>query len=197
VVLEASVDRRPSADELLDAILSTRASEVVLMPNDRNVVPVAEAAARLAQHDHGVRTAVIPTSTQVQGLAALAVHEPGRSFEHDLMEMSAAARHARSGAVTIAVREAITTAGHCEPGDVLGAVEGDFAVVGKDLFEVAVDVAERMLGGGGELFTVIAGAGGEELARHCARHVEAHHPTVDVLVYHGGQERYPLLLGVE
>ncbi len=196
-VVAASVARRPSAGELLESILASGAAEVVVLPNDRDVVPVAEAAARIAGQDHGVRARVVATTTQVQGMAALAVHEPGRPFEQDLVEMTAAARHARSGAVTVAARQAITSAGRCEPGDVLGVVEGDFAVVGQDMHDVAVEVVERMLGGGGELFTVVAGAGGDELAQECAGHVRAHHPTVDVLVYDGGQERYPLLFGVE
>ncbi|HET6563029.1 MAG TPA: DAK2 domain-containing protein [Marmoricola sp.] len=196
-VVQPFVDRRPSAGELLESILTTGAAEVVVMPNDRDVVPVAEAAARIAEQDEGVRAVVIPTTAQVQAMAALAVHEPGRPFEQDLVEMTAAARHARSGAVTIAARQAITSAGHCEPGDVLGVVEGDFVVVGQELLDVGVEVVERMLGGGGELFTVVAGAGGELLAQACAEHVAAHHPTVDVLVYDGGQERYPLLFGVE
>ena len=71
--------------------------------------------------------------------------------------MTAAARHARSGAVTVAVRQAMTFAGHVEPGDVLGAVEGDFVLVGADLYDVAVEVFERLLGGGGELVTVVSG----------------------------------------
>jgi dihydroxyacetone kinase-like predicted kinase len=144
-----------------------------------------------------MRVSVIPTSTQVAGLAALAVHEPGRPFDQDLVEMTAAARHCRSGAVTVAVRQAITSAGMSEPGDVLGAVEGDFVVVGADLYDVAVDVMTRMLGGGGELFTVIAGADDDGLAERCRAYLEAAHPTIDVLVYDGGQDRYPLLFGVE
>jgi dihydroxyacetone kinase-like predicted kinase len=80
---------------------------------------------------------------------------------------------------------------------VLGAVEGDFVVVGHDLFAVATEVLERLLGGGGELVTVVVGAGGDELARRCADHLASMHPTVDVVVYDGGQERYPVLLGVE
>ncbi len=196
-VLEATVDRRPSTGELLEAIVGTHAAEVIVVPNDRDVVPAAEAAARLAEDDHAVRVAVIPTSAQVQGIAALAVHEPSRPFEEDLVEMAAAARHARSGAVTVAARRAITTAGVCEPGDVLGAVEGDFVVVGDDLGVVAVDVVERLLGGGGELVTVIPGADGEDLAQRCLDHLAVAHPTVEVLVYDGGQARYPLLLGVE
>ena len=111
--------------------------------------------------------------------------------------MTSAARHARSGAVTVAVRQAMTTGGPCEPGDVLGAVEGDFVIVGDDLFRVATDVIERLLGGGGELVTVVVGADGEELAQRCATYLASQHPTVDVVVYDGGQERYPVLLGVE
>jgi hypothetical protein len=130
-------------------------------------------------------------------MAALAVHEPTRDLEHDLVEMTAAARHARSGAVTVAVRQAMTTAGTCEPGDVLGAVEGDFAVIGADMVGVAREVLDRLLGGGGELVTVIAGADSDGLADGCAQYLAAEYPTVDVLVYDGGQDRYPVLFGVE
>ena len=101
---------------------------------------------------------MIPTQAQVQGLAAIAVHEPGRTFDQDVLEMTATARHARHGAVTVAARQAMTMAGPCEPGDVLGVIAGDFAVVGDDLFDVAADVLDRLLGGGGELVTIVAGA---------------------------------------
>ena len=196
-VVPAGVGRRPSTGQLLDAISASGAAEVVLLPNDRDSIAVAEAAAQAARDQGGVRVAVVPTSAQVQGLAALAVHEPGRGFDDDVLHMTAAARHARSGAVTVAARRAMTTAGPCEPGDALGVIEGDFAVVGEDLFVVATQVLERLLGGGGELVTVVAGADGQELAERCAGHLAAQHPTVDVVVYDGGQERYPVLLGVE
>ena len=79
----------------------------------------------------------------------------------------------------------------------LGVVEGDFVVVGEDLFAVAVEVVERLLGGGGELVTVVAGRGGDELAHRCALHLARTRPGVDVAVHDGGQERYPVLFGVE
>jgi uncharacterized protein len=168
-----------------------------VLPNDRQSIAVAEAASRAVREASEVRVAVIPTDAQVQGLAALAVHEPGRPFEQDVLEMTSAARHARSGAVTIAETQAMTTAGPCEPGDVLGAVEGDFIVVGDDVFTVATQVLERLLGAGGELVTLVAGANADDLAERCARHLGAQHPTVDVVLYDGGQPRYPLLVGVE
>ena len=191
--------RRPSTGELLEAITGCGAQEVVVLPNDPDSVRVAQVAAHTAQQDLGVRVVVVPTSAQVQGLAALAVHEPGRAFDADVVEMTATARHARHGAVTIAARTAMTMAGPCEPGDVLGVVEGDFAVVGSDLDEVAAQVADRLLGGGGELVTVVSGAEDPDgaLAHRLAAWVEEHRPHVDVMVYDGGQERYPLLLAVE
>jgi dihydroxyacetone kinase-like predicted kinase len=170
---------------------------VVLLPNDGNALPSAEAAARRAEEDHEVRVGVIATSAQVQGLAALAVHEPGRAFEQDLVEMTAAARHARSGAITVAERMAMTMAGPCEPGDVLGVVEGDFALVGDDPFAVAAGVLDRMIGGGGELVTIVSGEGAGDLPEQCASYVRTRYAHVDVVEYDGGQERYPLLFGVE
>ncbi|GGD17466.1 DAK2 domain-containing protein [Nocardioides daphniae] len=199
LVVEAGVGRRPSTGEILAAIEESQAAEVVVMPNDPDSLRVAEIAARTAEDGGHVRVAVIPTHAQVQGLAAIAVHEPGRSFDQDVLEMTATARHARHGAVTVAAKQAFTTAGPCEPGDVLGVIDGDFALIGSDLLEVATGVVGRLLGAGGELVTLVAGQAEEaaELAERCAAWVEETHPLVDVVVYEGGQERYPLLMSVE
>ncbi len=196
-VVPAGPGRKPSTARILEAISASAAAEVILLPNDQDSISVADVAAQTAREDEELRVAVIPTSAQVHGLAALAVHEPGRTFEQDILAMTAAARHARSGAVTVAVKRAITTAGPCEPGDVLGAIEGDFVHVGDDLFNVSIVVLDRLLGGGGELVTLVSGEDAGDLAERCASHVADQHPTVDVVVYHGGQERYPLLVGVE
>ena len=128
-----------------------------MLPNDPDSIGVAEAAAHEAEAK-GIHVVVIPTRAQVQGIAALAVHEPGRPLDSDVVHMTAAARGARHGAVTVAAKDAMTTAGPCSVGDALGVVNGDFAIVGKDLYEVACGVLERLIGGGGELVTLVAGA---------------------------------------
>lgn len=201
LVVAGGPGRRPSTGQLLEAITSCGAAEVIVLPNDGDSVRVAQIAASTAEADleGGIRVAVIPTQAQVSGLAAIAVHEPGRGFDQDVLEMTATARHARQGAVTVASRQAMTMAGPCEPGDVLGVIAGDFAVVGQDLYDVATDVLERLLGGGGELVTIVGGADDVDgaLATRCAAYVEEHHAAVDVVVYDGGQERYPLLVSVE
>jgi DAK2 domain fusion protein YloV len=197
VVIEGAPGRRPSTGEILAAIEQTHAHEVVVLPNDPDSVGVAAAAAAAAEEQGNVRVVVVPTRAQVQGIAAMAVHEPGRPFDSDVVHMTSAARSTRHGAVTVAARQAMTTVGPCEPGDVLGVLQGDFAIIGEDLFEVGTAVLERLLTGGGELVTLVSGADSDDLAERCEAWVEAEHPGVDVLVYDGGQARYPLLVAVE
>lgn len=197
VVVRGGPGNRPSTGQVLDAVVGSGAAEVVVLPNDADSVRVARIAASTAEADHGMRVAVVPTQAQVQGLAAMAVHEPGRSFDQDVLEMTATARHARHGAVTVAARKALTMAGWCEPGDVLGVIEGDFVAIGADLHTVATEILNRLVAGGGELVTLVAGADAGDLAQRCAAWLDEHHPTVDVVVYDGGQDRYPLLLSVE
>ncbi len=201
VVIEGGPGERPSTGELLDAIADCRAREIVVLPNDHDSVRTAQMAASTAETDGvggpGARIAVIPTRAQVQGLAALAVHEPGRGFDQDVTEMTATARHVRDGAVTIAARTAMTMAGPCEEGDALGVIAGDFAVVGSDLLDVAVEVLGRLLSVGGELVTLVRGADGGDLADRAAAWVEEQYPHVDAVVHDGGQARYPLLMSVE
>ena len=186
-----------STADFLEAIVASGAAEVVVMPNDAGSIAAAEAAAVQAR-DLGFRVSVIPTRAQVQGLAALAVHEPGRSFDADVVAMTAAAGHTRHGAITRARERAMTMAGPCEPGDVLGVVEGDFVVVGTELDDVVRQVVTRLLSGGGELLTLVTGEGASpELTRAVEATVRATRPEMDTVVYDGGQSRYPLLVAVE
>jgi len=196
-VVHGGPGRRASTAELLTGLRRAQARDVVVLPNDADSLAVAEAAAAKAR-DEGLRVAVIPTRASVQAIAALAVHDPARRFEDDVVAMTAAAGHCRHGGVTVASKQAVTMAGVCRAGDVLGIVDGDFAVIGDDLVEVAATVLERMLGSGGELVTLVTGAGADdELAEQVAARARQGRPEVDTVHYPGGQAGYPLLFGVE
>jgi DAK2 domain fusion protein YloV len=197
VVVQTQPGRRPSTAEILAAVHGTGAASVVVLPNDSATIAVAGAAAA-AVAEEGIRVSVLPTRAQVQGLAAAAVHDPGRAADADVVQMSAAAGATRDGAVTVAAREAITSAGLCRPGDALGVVQGDFAVVGSDLGQVAIEVVDRLLTTGGELVTLVRGAGADDaLLGGVSGHLRRTRRDVEVCVLDGGQERYPLLVGVE
>ena len=189
--------RRASAGQLLDAIRSAGSHCVIVLPNEKGTLLAAEAAASAAA-DGGLEVHVVQSRSAVQGIAALAVFERTASVRDNLIAMSGAAGATRPGAVTVAGKEAQTSAGRCHPGDILGAVGGDVVVVGNDLAVVGAKVVARLLDGGGELLTVISGVGGgPELSAAVAQSARADHPNVEVSIIDGGQATYPLLLGAE
>ncbi|WP_422752898.1 DAK2 domain-containing protein [Micromonospora sp. WMMD708] len=191
------VPGNPSTGELLDAIRATAAARVVVLPNDPNTQTVASAAAREA-HRFGVKVSVVPTRSPVQALAALAVRDPQRRFADDVIAMAEAAGACRYAEVCHASREALTVAGPCRPGDVLALVEGEVHLIGSDLVDTCAAVVDRMLGGGGELVTLLTGADAPAgLAEAVREHVTRRWPFVEVQAYPGGQPHYPLLVGVE
>ncbi|MFH8348685.1 DAK2 domain-containing protein [Streptomyces sp. NPDC018045] len=187
----------PASGELVQAIRQANAREVMLLPNDPELRHTAAAAAEQARTE-GVRVALIPTRAAVQGIAALAVHEPARSFDEDVVAMTSAAGATRYAELAVAERQSWTTAGVCQAGDVLGLIDGDVAVIGADLAVTAATVLDRMLSAGGEMVTLVLGAGfPDSLAETLERHVRERHLAVDTVVYEGGQRGAPLLIGVE
>jgi DAK2 domain fusion protein YloV len=197
VVVDGGPTANPSTGELLDALRRTGAREVVLLPNDGNTLAVASAAAEQAR-DEGFSVAVVPTRSVLQGLAAVAIGDSTRSFADDVAAMAEAAGSTRWAEVTTAVRESATMAGICRPGDVLGLLEGDVVLIGSDVEQVAVQLTDWMLDGGGELVTVVTGEQAPEgVGQRLVDHVERSRPAVEALAYEGGQPHYPLLLGVE
>lgn len=195
--IQALPRQRPSTAEILQGILDTGALEVVVLPSDSDTRPVAEVAATEARAA-GVEVAVIPTRSIVQSLAAVAVHEPGLRFADDVVAMSRAAGATRYAAVTVATREALTTVGPCRPGDVLGLVDGDISVIGRDVPTVSRELLAGMLSVGGELVTLVFGDEADRLLidELCAWIANAF-PLVEIAPHVGGQPLWPLIIGVE
>ncbi|GGN01559.1 hypothetical protein FHR83_000792 [Actinoplanes campanulatus] len=191
------VDRNPSTAELLAAVHKTGAGSVVLLPNDANTQAVAVSAAREAEAA-GIRVSVVPTRSPVQALAALAVRDEQRPFADDVIAMAEAAGACRYGEVCTAQRDALTVAGPCRAGDLLGLVDGEVHVIGGDLTDVSHRLLDRMLGGGGELVTLVLGAAAPPgLEADLRGHVHRTWPFIELQCYAGGQPRYHLLAGVE
>jgi dihydroxyacetone kinase-like predicted kinase len=158
---------------------------------------VAHAAAEQVRAD-GVRVAVVPTRSPVQGLAAIAVHDPARRFDDDVVAMAEAAAATRFAEITVATERSLTSVGICQQGDLLGLIDGEVVEIGHGLVAVAFALVSRLLGVGVELMTVLVGADAPAgLGELIAGHVRERAPLTDVSVYVGGQPRYPLIIGVE
>ncbi|AYN39212.1 DAK2 domain-containing protein [Streptomyces dangxiongensis] len=187
----------PASGELVQAVRRAHAREVVLLPNDAELRHTAAAAAEQARTE-GIRVALIPTRSAVQGIAALAVHEPERRFDEDVVQMTSAAGATRYAEVVVAEHRSWTTAGICQAGDVLGLIDGDVAVIGADVTATAGTVLDRMLQAGGELVTLVVGDDASEtVAAHLEARVRDSYLAVDTVVYRGGRQGALLLIGVE
>ncbi|MDN3025115.1 DAK2 domain-containing protein [Streptomyces sp. S.PB5] len=187
----------PASGEIVEAVRRAHAREVVLLPNDADLRHTAAAAAEQARTE-GIRVALIPTRSAVQGIAALAVHEPDRRFDEDVVSMTSAAGATRYAEVAVAERQSWTMAGICQAGDVLGLIDGDVAVIGSDVTAAAETVLDRMLSAGGELVTLVLGdEAPEPIADHLEARVREGYLGVDTVVYRGGRQGALLLIGVE
>jgi uncharacterized protein len=188
---------RPSVDDIVASAESAGTTAVILLPNDAGLTTAAESAAERIRA-LGVRAAVVPTRSPVQGLAAIAVHDSSRRVEDDVIAMAEAAAATRYAEVTIAESRSLTSAGICQAGDVLGLIDGEVVEIGRGVLAVALAVTDRLLGVGAELMTVLVGANAQpgvgEVIRH---HVRERSAYTEISVYEVATEGVPLLIGVE
>jgi dihydroxyacetone kinase-like predicted kinase len=146
----------------------------------------------------GIDVVPVPTGSMVQGLAALAVHDPTREAVDDGYTMARAAGSARHGSVRVATEEALTWAGECKPGDGLGIAGDEVLIVGDDMVAAGAGLIDLLLVAGGELITVLTGAGvGPEVGLALQEHVHREHLGAEIVTYHTGHRGDVLLIGVE
>lgn len=195
VVVRTPPRGRPSTRDFVRAVTSCGAREALLLPSDSDSTPVAKAAAEFLRDDD-IRVAVVPSRSIVQTLSAVAVHDSSVGFDDDVVTMARASSATRYGGVTVASKEAITTAGRCQVGDVLGLVDGDIVEIGDSVEAVALRVIDRMSSSTSELVTLVTGS---EAPDSLVSVVEDHLQTalVDLEVVAGGQPYWPVIIGVE
>ncbi len=190
-------DDLPTVEDVVTAIVASGTRDAVVLPNAARVSGVAEAAAKQLR-DTGVRVSVVPTRSPVQALAAVAVHDPARRLDDDVVAMAEAAAATRHAEVSVAAATALTAVGICQPGDTLGLIDGEVVEIGRGLLAVAFNLVDRLLRVGAELMTIVVGTdappGAGELLR---THVRGQAPFTDVAVYAGGQRDHPVIIGIE
>jgi hypothetical protein len=191
-----------SAHQLVRAVVDTGAAQVMVLPNGY-VAAEELVAGCTAAIGWGIDVVPIPTGSMVQGLAALAVHETDRQAVDDGFTMARAAGAARHGSVRIATESALTWAGRCQPGDGLGIAGDEVLIVAADAAGAAIGLLDLLLASGGDLVTVLIGAGietdadADAVGGILADHVHDNHPGTELVAYRTGHRGDVLLIGVE
>ncbi len=185
----------PSTSELLDTVEHVNARQVVILPNNKNIIPVAEQVNDLTEK----RVVVVPTRSMAEGLAALIVYDPEASCETNGSEMTEAARSVTTGEITRAVRDTRAEIGEIREGDWIGIVKGDGIVsCAETELEAILTLLDEILDDDAELITVITGVDADRATTDSiAGWLADNHGAVGVEIHAGGQPLYPYLFGVE
>jgi dihydroxyacetone kinase-like predicted kinase len=185
----------PSTAELLDVVEHVNADQVVILPNNKNIIPVAEQVNALTSKS----VVVVPTRTMPEALAALIVYDPEASAADNAAEMTEAIESVETGEVTQAVRDTNSDAGPIATGDWIGIVRGDGVVaVGDSVTAASMALLEHLLTPDRELLTIITGSDADPGDTEAiAAWVGDARDDVQVEVHVGGQPLYPFLFGVE
>jgi DAK2 domain fusion protein YloV len=196
-VLRPEADAPVSAKQLLHGLVNTGAGQIMVLPTGY-VAAEELVAGCTAAIGWGIDVVPVPAGSMVQGLAALAVHDAERQAVDDGYTMARAAAGARHGSVRVAAEEALTWAGTCKPGDGLAIAGDEVLIVGEDVTAAAAGLIDLLLAAGGELVTVLTGAGVDgSVGEALQAHVHTHHPGTELVTYHTDHRGDALLIGVE
>ena len=182
----------PATADVVAAIDQTDAVEVIVLPNNSNVILSAEQAAQLAAKP----VTVVPTESIPAGLAAMVSFLPERSAQENAAEMSDVLESVVTGEVTIASREVELDGIAVRKGDWLGLAEGAAVAGGDDFEDVAADVTDRLLAEPRMVLTLLTGDEPPDLTGLLER-IRGRYPDLELDVQAGGQPHYPLLLSAE
>lgn len=184
----------PSTAELLAAVEALPAEGVVILPNNKNIIPVAEQV----NEQSSKAVTVVPTRSIVGGMTALVSYDPEADLDANVEGMEDALAHLVQGEVTHAVRDTTAEGFEINDGDWLGLAQGTIVAVEADAIAAAAAVVDSLATDDHEICTLVVGEESNAAeAATLAAQVELSHPNLEIEVHTGGQPLYPFIIGME
>jgi dihydroxyacetone kinase-like predicted kinase len=193
-VVNGGQSMNPSTADLVAAVEAAPGEQVVILPNNKNIVPVARQVAEITERE----VAVVPTSSVVEGLALLVCYDGAAPLDTNVKAMEETLERVRSGEVTQAVRDSTSDAGAISAGDWIALDRDGIRAVAQSPVEAVVALLDHLVDDDSELVTVLCGADARQAdASRIEQHLALAHPQVEVEFHQGDQPLYPYLVGVE
>jgi len=184
----------PSTAELLDAVERAPGDEVVILPNNSNIVAVAQAVDAETEK----KVAVIPTTSIPEGFASLLGYDPQTTAFNNSQTMLDVARGVKVGEVTQAVRPTSTAVGEVATGDWIGLDRNGICSIGATLVQAATALLDHLVDEQDEILSVIVGDEASDAdTRSVTEWAQENRPDIETEVHNGGQSHYPFFFGVE
>ncbi len=184
----------PPVEEFIKAIESMSRGQVLVLPNNKNLIMAAEQAGKLVSRN----VAVLPTTSIQAGISAMMAFNPSLDKTANIEKMKQAIGRVKAGEVTYAIRDAVLKDIAIKQGALIGLWKDDIVAVGASLEHVVLATVDRMLDGQDELVTLLTGKEAlPEEADRIASLIRSSHPQIEVEVQYGGQPVYYFLISVE
>lgn len=194
-VIEGGQTMNPSAEDIASAARKINAENIIILPNNKNIILSAEQSRTLVQRRN---IFVLPTKDLPQGIAAVLNYSPDASLSENLKNMTAAFSNIDAGQVTYAVRDTVIDNFVIKKGNIIGLDKGSIVTSGKSVEKVTMSLIDRMMSEDKEVVTLYYGSDvKEEDAEAFAQKVQETHPDIEVILHYGGQPLYYYVLSVE
>ena len=193
-IISGGQTMNPSTEDFVKAVEELNARNIIILPNNKNILMAAQSAAEVIEQP----AAVVETKTIPQGLTSLLAFDESKSIEENYERMSASLEDVVSGSVTTAVRDTTIDGLEIHENDNLGMVDGKIVVSNPDMMETLTATFDKMLDEDSEIVTIYIGEDGkEEVANDLAQNLMAKYEDVEVEIHQGNQPVYPYLFSVE
>lgn len=193
-IIEGGQTMNPSTEDILAAANKTNAKNVIILPNNKNIILSAEQAQYLTDR----KIMVVPSRTIPEGLAAVMAYTPDASPEELFENMKQAVGTVKSGSVTFAVRDTSIDGMDIAKGNYLGISGGKIVSVGEGMALTARELVGGIADEDSEVISVYYGSDvSQDEAEALSARLEEDFPDADILVYDGGQPVYYYIISVE
>ena len=194
IVISGGQTMNPSSEDILEAVNDLPFTNIIVLPNNKNIIMAAEQVAKMADKP----VAVIPTESIPQGIAALLSLTPMESLKENQERMNSSYRDVVTGEITSAVRDSMADGLEVKEGQFIGLADGRLAVCGSELAAVTGELIGFMAEEEGSLVTLFFGADvSSGKADGILEALEEQYPDIDFELYYGGQSLYHFLISVD
>jgi dihydroxyacetone kinase-like predicted kinase len=194
-VVEGGQTMNPSSEDIIRAVDRVNSNVVYVLPNNKNIILVAEQAAKMHK---GKNIIPLPTKSVPQGVTCLVSFTPSLPVEESRQAMIDAMQNTHSGQITTAVRDTINNGLTIKSGDFLGILDGQIEVAKPSLKEAAEEMVEKLLKLGSDVVSIYYGADASKAdADALAEAARKMSPRTEVEVFRGGQPTYYYIISAE
>jgi DAK2 domain fusion protein YloV len=184
----------PSIEDLVKAVDAVKSYQVIILPNNKNIIPAAEQVKELARKN----VAIVPTTTIPQGIAALLAFNFQSVLDTNVKAMTRAAEHICTIEITTATRSVKLDGIEVKKGHVIGLIDDALAGAGQDRAAVALQLLEKAHADESEIITVYYGdTVSAREAESLGEQIRANYPSQEVEIVDGGQPHYHYIISVE